>query len=176
MSSEVFGHSIYRGTPTSSVREERERERERERESVCGGSFRSRSFWSLFRLQPSQNNTRLKLCKQLHWNVFVFSYVFLFFFLFFFALFNPLPDVIACAFLALNFLLTFCFPGVLRIRVFMLSSFFLMFSPRGKMKWNKIFSHSSFVVCFLFPMALSFQRHLLLHEDAMWVTDRLLQR
>jgi hypothetical protein len=25
-------------------------------------------------------------------------------------------------------------------------------------------------------MALSFQRHLLLHEDAMWVTDRLLQR
>jgi hypothetical protein len=87
----------------------RGREGERERESVCGGSFRSRSFWSLFRLQLSQNNTRLKLCKQLHWNVFVFSYVFLFFFLLFFALFNPLPDVIACAFLALIFFLLFVF-------------------------------------------------------------------
>ncbi len=42
MSSEVFGHSIYRGTPPSSVREERdterEREREREGESPCVGA------------------------------------------------------------------------------------------------------------------------------------------
>ncbi len=36
MSSEVFGHSIYRGTPPSSVREERDTEREREREREKG--------------------------------------------------------------------------------------------------------------------------------------------
>jgi hypothetical protein len=123
-----IGHSIYRGT-AKRARGEREKERVR----VWGVSFGAGAFGLC-----SVSNLRITI----HAWSFVSCYteMSLFFSMFFFSfsvLFCPFQSASWCdclCFPSINFVPTFCFPGVLRIRVFMLSSFFLMFSPRGKIK------------------------------------------